>query len=516
MATLRAARQAYKDTGRTTDAWFIRIEREDGTTVRISPTPSNIVMSNRVLKDGSVESLSTPVTYYSASGYTPTAVATQDALRAGTFDLEGVLDAVSGMTSISVSEKLTPPEIHAVSNVHGGSSPIEVIVDGNTQTGGGSSGAWTSLIGATNAAPEWVTFDFKQPGIFNRVKVYSNQNYRLAILRSDDGQRYDEVSASKLYLTNGLADNSHTIELPYDLRSRYAMLRLGSRAIAVFEVEFYHDRVSSSTGSINRADLENNLYDNAKVFMFLTDYTNPYEDDEKMSSGYLTNIELRDGTYMAQYRDKISTLDHRVGRKRTASCDVALGSFPCGVHLRPPTWSGEMYAYAVPDRDAALGTWIKPSVDNGYDYFCAEAGIAGVSEPTWGTVGGGTTVDGDISWVATRAKVITTTVTSIFDDRIMGFAGISADGDAWRGGTCEFKTGPLAGKKVSVTTQVVDLLRFAQTLSNQPEVGDEVELTQGCLKRFNVDCKDKYANGTNFQGSLYIPGAKIISKFGGQ
>jgi len=516
MATLRAARQAYKDAGRTTDAWFIRIEREDGTIVRITNSASDVVMNDRVLKDATVEALAEAVIYHSVSGYNPTAVATQDALRAGTFDLEGVLDAISGAASATSTDKLTPPEIHAVNSVHGVSSPIEIIIDGNNQPGGGSSGAWTSIDGTTNEDPEWVSFDFKQPCVFNRVKVYSNQNYRLSILRSDDGQRYDEVTAPQLYLTSGLSDNAHTIDLPYDLRSRYAMLKIGSRAIAVYEVEFYHDKTGISTGSVNRTDLENNLYDNAKVFIFMADYTDPYEDDEKISSGYLTDIELRDGTYMAQYKDKIGALDHRAGRKRTASCDAALGSFRCGVHLRPPTWTTEMYAYETLDKEADSGTWIKPTVDNGHIYFCAVPGIAGVSEPTWSTVGGAITIDGGISWVTTRAKVITTTITSIFDDRIMGFAGISTDGTHWQGGTCEFKTGPLAGKKVSVTTQVVDLLRFAQVLSNQPDIGDEVELTAGCLKRFNEDCRIKWSNGTNFQGSLFIPGSKIIKKFGGQ
>ena len=513
MATLRAARQAYKDAGRTTDAWFIRIEREDGTIIRLTNAADDIVMNNKTLTDASVEALSPGVTYYSASGYNPTAVSTQDALRPGTFDLEGILNAVTGSTIIATSQQFTPPEIHAVSSVHPASSPIEVLIDGNSAP---TSAAWTSIAGAIDADPDWVSFDFKQPCVFNRVKVYTNRSTRLSILRSEDGQRYDEVSASDLYITDGLSTNSHTIILPYDLRSRYAMLRLGSRAIAVFEVEFFKDSSPTSIGSVNRSDLENNLYDNARVFIFMADYTDPYEDDEKISSGYLTDIELRDGTYMAQYKDKIGALEHRAGRKRTASCDAALGSFRCGVHLRPPTWTTEMYAYETLDKEADSGTWIKPSVDNGHIYFCAVAGIAGVTEPTWSTVGGAITVDGSISWVTTRAKVITTTITSIFDDRIMGFAGISGDGTLWQGGTCEFKTGALAGKKVSVTTQVVDLLRFAQVLSNQPQIGDEVELVAGCLKRFEEDCRIEWSNGTNFQGSLFIPGSKIIKKFGGQ
>ena len=510
MATLRAARQTYKNTRSTTDAWFIRIERQDGEIIRITDADKNITMTNRVLADGTTEAIGSTVTYYSASGYRPTAAAKQAGLRAGTMDLEGILDAVTVSASGSETRQYTPSGADVVaSSVHGTSDPISSIVDGAT-----SGNAWTSDGGEDADDPAFAKFDFKQPVVFNRVRVYVGSDHRMSILRSDDGERYDELTAPELHVSaGGFID----IALPSTARTRYVQLKILHRALAIFEVEFHNDITPTETGTIARTDIENNLYDNAKVFVFLADYTDAYEDDEKIISGFLSDIELREGTYLAQFMSKLDALTFRTGRKRSPSCDAIFGSFRCGAHLRPPDWNDALYAYIKATHDIASGSWVVPTTPNGYQYFATVAGLVGASEPTWPTTPGNTVVDGAVTWKTIRAFRITDAVVTITDSRNLTVANITGDAnDTWTGGTIEFTSGAIKGVKSTIKSQTGAAIELNQPLKNLPSASDTVVIVQGCRKRFTNDCITKFDNSINFQGNPYLPGARVMGKFGGQ
>jgi hypothetical protein len=49
---------------------------------------------------------------------------------------------------------------------------------------------------------------------------------------------------------------------------------------------------------------------------------------------------------------------------------------------------------------AALGTTIRPSVPNGYQYVCSQAGQTGATEPFWPPVAGAQLLDGSVQWTA--------------------------------------------------------------------------------------------------------------------
>lgn len=105
MATITAARQTYKDSHETTDAWCARIERTDGVIIRYTNADFNLVMTDVIDSDGAQQTLPSPVTYSTVNSYTPTAVAFRDGTEGGLVDLEAILSA-AGVLRADIAQGL--------------------------------------------------------------------------------------------------------------------------------------------------------------------------------------------------------------------------------------------------------------------------------------------------------------------------------------------------------------------------------------------------------------------------
>jgi hypothetical protein len=93
MATITADRLLYKQSGTTTDAEFVRIQKQDFSMLYFTNAVEDVTMTQRVNSIGIVENLFAPVTYKSV-GYRKSATYSGADFEPGTADVEGILTAL--------------------------------------------------------------------------------------------------------------------------------------------------------------------------------------------------------------------------------------------------------------------------------------------------------------------------------------------------------------------------------------------------------------------------------------
>lgn len=106
------------------------------------------------------------------------------------------------------------------------------------------------------------------------------------------------------------------------------------------------------------------------------------------------------------------------------------------------------------------------------------------------------------------------TVTGIADDHRIVVAGLSGFAAGWFGfGRAEWTDGTRSGLRDGVVTHQRgpdgDVLGFGAAVGAWVAVGDTLEVTAGCDRRF-ATCKDKFANAVNFRGFPHIPGSDFV------
>ena len=98
-------------------------------------------------------------------------------------------------------------------------------------------------------------------------------------------------------------------------------------------------------GSITLEDIAAGVYDNARVYVFATDWANPAEDEEELFAGLFGKVSLVDKSYKVEIMGLIDTLSQSVGGTFTARCQKAFGGQEfggCHVDLAPITVTGSL------------------------------------------------------------------------------------------------------------------------------------------------------------------------------
>lgn len=292
-----------------------------------------------------------------------------------------------------------------------------------------------------------------------------------------------------------------------------------SYTVGTVDVEGILDVASS----IQRDDILAGLFDHATIKIFVTDYTDPVVDEHPIAAGRWGKMQLREGRFTTEFSSLKDHLSQPIGRTYTASCDAFLGDSACGVRLNPSAWAAST-AYTVREaQDAATGSVVRPTTENGRFFKCTVAGTSGGTEPTWDTTIGNTTTDGTVTWEAIQGTTLTGTVTAVTDRRtFQDVLRDEADG-YWDYGKITWSTGNNAGASaeirsfeyVSGSPGIAEFTLFLP-MSQDIQAGDQYTVVVGCRKRFSEDCITKFDNADNFRGFPHIPTRDEAGKFGGQ
>ena len=273
-----------------------------------------------------------------------------------------------------------------------------------------------------------------------------------------------------------------------------------------------------ASAGIQRSDMLKGLYDQARIYIFLTDYKTPVEDEEKIMSGFFGETEIRDGVYTTTFKSLSDALSTRTGFSYSPTCTARLGDTRCGVQLTAVDWVTATAYTTLTTRDAKLGSIVTPTTQTGFFYKCTVAGTSDSIEPTWPTVIGNTVADNGITWTAIAPYVQSDNVDTSADNRnFVDASRTEADG-WWKNGKILFTSGNNSG----MTVDVKDFVNSTNTVTLKQELpftltaGDTYTITVGCQKRFTEDCQGKFDNVYNNRSHPWMPGRNVLGKFGGQ
>jgi uncharacterized phage protein (TIGR02218 family) len=108
------------------------------------------------------------------------------------------------------------------------------------------------------------------------------------------------------------------------------------------------------------------------------------------------------------------------------------------------------------------------------------------------------------------------TVTGVEDDHRVLVAGLAGFAAGWFSfGRAEWTDGARSGLRDGVVTHQRgpdgDVLGFGVAVGQWVAIGDTLEVTAGCDRRF-ATCQDKFANAVNFRGFPHIPGSDYVMR----
>jgi hypothetical protein len=220
-------------------------------------------------------------------------------------------------------------------------------------------------------------------------------------------------------------------------------------------------------GAISRDDLKAGVYDNARVYLFATSWSDPIEDEEPIGLGFFGKVNTDDDRYTVQIMGAIDVLSQSVGRSFSPSCPWTLFDETLDGRVLPVSQSRCTGPRANPDGPALA------------DFK------------------------------------VTGTLTSV-TDQYQFRDSARTEADDWFGyGSIRFTTGPNAGLKPleikAYTSNGTILLHEA--MFYLPEVGDEYEMIPGCRKT-PAACKDKYGNKVNYGGQDHVPVPSVAAQVG--
>lgn len=98
--------------------------------------------------------------------------------------------------------------------------------------------------------------------------------------------------------------------------------------------------------TISREALLSGIYDHAELEIFMVDYTAPDAGSLHVKTGWLGEVSLRDGVFVAEVRGISAALQQSIGEVYTPTCRAQLGDARCGKDLSAFTFTGTVDSVA--------------------------------------------------------------------------------------------------------------------------------------------------------------------------
>ncbi len=97
-----------------------------------------------------------------------------------------------------------------------------------------------------------------------------------------------------------------------------------------------------AAAGISRDALASGVFDNARVYVFKTNFLSPVEDYEEVAAGFFGKATLMDDHYRIEGMSLIDALNQAVGSIYQAACPRTLGDAGCTVNLAAITVTGSL------------------------------------------------------------------------------------------------------------------------------------------------------------------------------
>lgn len=99
-----------------------------------------------------------------------------------------------------------------------------------------------------------------------------------------------------------------------------------------------------SSAAITETDILSGRYDHAEISIFAVNYADPAMGKLHLKTGWLGEVTLQGGQFIAELRGLSSQLQQSIGEVYTSSCRAKLGDVRCGVNLAGYTFTGTVTA----------------------------------------------------------------------------------------------------------------------------------------------------------------------------
>jgi uncharacterized phage protein (TIGR02218 family) len=110
-------------------------------------------------------------------------------------------------------------------------------------------------------------------------------------------------------------------------------------------------------------------------------------------------------------------------------------------------------------------------------------------------------------------RVRLTRITGV-DDDVVEVAEASVEPNAYAYGRLRWIGGRNSGLESALLSSVRQRLTLRDPPLYLPSIGDLVEISEGCDRRFET-CTARFANGANFRGEPHLPGMDLLTRYPG-